>query len=301
MKCIMKIKLGIAPIAWSNDDMPELGGTTSVEQCIQEAKKAGYSGIELGGKFPRNPNIVKYLLDFYKIKMPGGWYGSKLRERSVEAEWKIMQDQISLLKLVNASVFVFADVSGSIQSVKSRRLSSRPKLKKNEWSGFCKKISEISKRLDDVGLPISYHPHMGTIIQNEDDIDRLLNYTNNKTNLLFDTGHLMFANADYNIILNKYIERVNHVHCKDIRKNILNIAIKKNLSFPNAFLKGIFTVPGDGCINYKPIFETLKKNKYKKWLVVEAEQNPNLANPFRYAKIGFKYLETNLKINGYKI
>ena len=114
----MKIKLGIAPIAWSNDDMPELGGDTPIENCLHESSEIGFTGIELGGKFPRNPGIIKFLLRKYNLKMPGGWYGSKLRERTVEQEWGLMQEQISLFKLVESEVFIFADVSGSIQSQK---------------------------------------------------------------------------------------------------------------------------------------------------------------------------------------
>jgi len=290
----MKIKIGIAPIAWSNDDLPELGGITPVEQCLSEAKQAGFKGIELGGKFPRNLNILKYLLDHFEIKMPGGWYGSKLRERSIDDEWFYMQEQIKLLQFVGASVFIFADISGSIQSEKEKKLSTRPKLNKDEWIEYCNKISEISNRLQDIGLPMSYHAHMGTIIQTEEDIEKFLEYSSKNTYLLYDTGHIKFAQGNLNRILVKFIERINHIHCKDIRKDILNIVLNEDLSFPESFLKGVFTVPGDGCIDYQPLLEILKKNKYNKWLVVEAEQDPKKANPFEYAKIGFNYLNNIL-------
>ena len=290
----MKIKIGIAPIAWSNDDLPELGGITPIEQCLSEAKQAGFEGIELGGKFPRNLNILKYLLDHFEIKMPGGWYGSKLRERSIDDEWFYMQEQIKLLQFVGASVFIFADISGSIQSEKEKKLSTRPKLNKDEWIEYCNKISEISNRLQDVGLPMSYHAHMGTIIQTEEDIEKFLEYSNKNTYLLYDTGHIKFAQGNLNRILVKFIERINHIHCKDIRKDTLNIVLNEDLSFPESFLKGVFTVPGDGCIDYQPLLEILKKNKYNKWLVVEAEQDPKKANPFEYAKIGFNYLNNIL-------
>ena len=214
----MKLKLGIAPIAWSNDDMPELGGDTPIETCLDEASSAGFIGIELGGKFPRNPGIIKFLLTKYNLNLPGGWYGSRLREKNVEEEWMSMQDQIELLKHLNSSVFVFADISGSIQGEAETNLSNRPQLNQNEWKEYCQKISEISIRLDSVGLPMSYHEHMGTIIQTEDDVDKFLELTNEKTFLLFDTGHLFFAQADYENILKKYISRINHVHCKDVRK-----------------------------------------------------------------------------------
>jgi len=296
----MKINLGIAPIAWSNDDMPDLGGDTPIETCLSEAKSAGFNGIELGGKFPRNPGTIKYLLNKFNLEMPGGWYGAYLNERSVEEEWQAMQNQIELYKLTNSSVFIFADVSGSIQGEPKMPLSKRPRLKDNEWNDYCNKISEIAKRLSDIGLPMSYHEHMGTIIQSEQDIYRFLDNTDDKTSLLFDTGHIFFAKGDYKSILNKYISRVNHVHCKDIRKEILNRSLSNDLSFRDSFLEGVFTVPGDGDINYKPLFETLYDNKYSKWLIVEAEQDPKKANPLKYAKIGYKYLNRVLTEIGYQ-
>ena len=295
----MYIKLGIAPIAWSNDDMPELGGDTPIETCLKESSIAGFSGIELGGKFPRNHGIIKFLLKKYKLKLPGGWYGSFLRERSINEEWSAMQDHINLLKFVNADVFVFADISGSIQGNPKMPLDLRPRLNNDEWKSYGYKISEISNRLDDIGIPMSYHEHMGTIIQTEDDINRFINETNDKTFLLYDTGHLFFAQADYLNILKRNISKINHIHCKDIRKEVLKNSLKKNLSFRDSFLEGVFTVPGDGCINYKPLLKILFENNYNKWLVVEAEQDPKKANPFKYAKIGFNYLANALSEIGY--
>ena len=297
----MKIKLGIAPIAWSNDDMPELGGDTPIEQCLEEASTAGFTGIELGGKFPRNPGITNFLLNKYKLKMPGGWYGSLLRTRSAEDEWVAMQDHLNLLKLVNADVFVFADVSGSIQGDQTKRLSTRPTMEDDEFVEYCKKINDISNRLSDEGIPMSYHEHMGTIIQTENDVDRFMNNTNQNTFLLYDTGHLLFAEANYERVLKNYISKINHVHCKDIRQNILENSLKNDLSFRESFLDGVFTVPGDGCIDYEPLFEILYQNNYDKWLIIEAEQDPKKANPLEYAKIGFTYLSSTLKKVDYEL
>ena len=297
----MKINLGIAPIAWSNDDMPDFGGDTPIETCLFEAQSVGFRGIELGGKFPRNPGTIKYLLNKFNLELPGGWYGAHLNERSVEEEWQAMQNRIELYKLINSSVFIFADISGSIQGEPKIPLSKRPRLNDNEWSVYCNKISEIAKRLSDIGLPMSYHEHMGTIIQSEQDIYRLLDNTDDKTSLLFDTGHIFFAKGDYESILKKYVSRVNHVHCKDIRKEILNKSLLNDLSFRDSFLEGVFTVPGDGYINYKPLFEILYDNKYSKWLIVEAEQDPKKANPLKFAKIGYNYLNRILTEVGYQI
>ncbi len=297
----MKIKLGIAPIAWSNDDMPELGGDTPIEKCLEDVKLSGFTGIELGGKFPRNPGITNYLLNKFNLKMPGGWYGAHLRGRSVKEEWAALQDHLNLLKLVKADVFVFADISDSIQGEANKPLSKRPSLEKNEWKNYCNKISELSNMLMDEGMPMSYHEHMGTIIQTEDDVDRFVSLTNDYTFLLFDTGHLMFAQADYVMILKNYIDRINHIHCKDIRKNILLKSIEEDMSFRDSFLEGVFTVPGDGCINYDPIINILYKNNYNKWLIIEAEQDPKKANPLEYAKIGYKCLSETIAKYGYNI
>ncbi len=297
----MKIKIGVAPIAWSNDDMPELGGDTPIEDCLSEAALAGYSGIELGGKFPRNPGIIKFLLKKNNLSLPGGWYGAKLRQRNVEDEWQNMQEQVELLKTLNSEIFIFADVSDSIQSKGDITLNHRPKINLNEWKEYCNKISEISNRLSDVGLPMSYHQHMGTIIQSEKDVDIFLELTNENTKLCYDTGHLVFAKANYQNVLKKYISRINHIHCKDIRKKILDESLENNLSFKDSFLKGVFTVPGDGFIDYYPLLKILYQNNYQKWLVVEAEQDPKKANPFEFAKIGYGYLANNIKKIGYEI
>ena len=297
----MKLKLGIAPIAWSNDDMPELGGDTPIEQCLEEASLAGFTGIELGGKFPRNPGITNFLLKKYNLKMPGGWYGSLLRGRSVNDEWAAMQDHLNLLKMVKADVFVFADVSGSIQGDQSRKLSTRPNMDNAEFVEYCKKINEISNRLYNEGMPMSYHEHMGTIIQTEYDVDRFMENTNDNTFLLYDTGHLLFAQADFERVLKNYVTKINHVHCKDIRKNILENSLNNDLSFRESFLDGVFTVPGDGCIDYEPLFKILHENNYEKWLIIEAEQDPKKANPLEYAKIGHNYLTKIVSENGYSL
>ena len=297
----MKIKLGIAPIAWSNDDMPELGGDTPIEKCLDDAKKSGFTGIELGGKFPRNPGITKFLLEKFELKMPGGWYGALLRNRSAKDEWLALQDHLNLLKLVSADVFIFADVSGSIQGDQTQALTKRPKLDKDEWKNYCNKINDLSNMLMDEGIPMSYHEHMGTIIQSEEDIDMFMNLTNDNTYLLYDTGHLMFAEANYERVLKNYISRINHVHCKDIRNEVFLNSIDNDLSFRDSFLNGVFTVPGDGCIDYGPLIKVLFDSNYKDWLIIEAEQDPKKADPLEYAKIGYNYLYKTIAKNGYTI
>ena len=297
----MSVKLGVAPIAWSNDDMPELGGETTLDQCLQEASQAGYIGIESGGKFPKSSAELIPKLNKYNLHLCSGWYGANLRKNSVEEEKKLIQEQLKLFKDCKSPCIVFAEVSGSIQGDPSRKLSSRPQMDSDEWKSFCNKISEMGKFLEDQGMPLAYHHHMGTVIETQKDTERLMDNTNDSVKLTLDTGHMLFAKGDSKMIFENYSSRLHHIHCKDIRKNILDKSLKEDLSFRGAFLEGAFTVPGDGCIDYKPLFDILKKNKYSGWLVVEAEQDPKKANPLEYAIKGYKYLTETLKKSNIQI
>ena len=297
----MSVKLGVAPIAWSNDDMPELGGETTLEQCLEEASQAGYIGVESGGKFPKDSLVLIPKLEKYNLSLCSGWYGANLRKNSVKEEKQYLQQQLKLFQDCKSPCIVFAEVSGSIQGDPNRKLSTRPQMNKEEWKNFCEKISEIGKYLEDQGMPLAYHHHMGTVIETQEDTERLMESTHDSVKLTLDTGHMLFAKGDSKKIFENYNSRIKHVHCKDIRKNVLEKSLKEDLSFREAFLEGAFTVPGDGCIDYKPLFDILKKNKYSGWLVVEAEQDPQKANPLEYAIKGYKYLTETLKKSNIEI
>ena len=299
----MTVKLGIAPIAWSNDDMPELGGDTPLEQCLSEASEAGFIGIESGGKFPKQSKDLLPLLEKHNLNLCSGWYGANLRKNSVKEEIELIQSQLALFKDCNSPCIVFAEVSGSVQGDPKKKLSERPQMDLEESKSFYKKISEMAKYLKDQGMPLAYHHHMGTVIETHEDTTKLLENTDDSVKLTLDTGHMLFAQGNSKEILENFSSRIVHIHCKDIRKNVLENSLENDLSFRDAFLEGAFTVPGDGCIDYKPLFDILKTKSYSGWLVVEAEQDPAKANPFEYAKIGYKYLtETlnNSKIEIYK-
>ena len=297
----MSVKLGIAPIAWSNDDMPELGGETSLDQCLDEASQAGFIGIESGGKFPKTSKELLPKLNKYNLNLCSGWYGGNLRQNSTDEEKQLIRGQLDLFKDCNAPCIVFAEVSGSIQGDPNRKLSTRPQMDNDEWNSFCNKLSEMGKFLEDEGMPLAYHHHMGTVIETQEDTIRLLENTDDSVKLTLDTGHMLFAQGNSKKILENFSSRVIHIHCKDIRKNVLENSLKNDLSFRGAFLEGAFTVPGDGCIDYKPLFDILKTINYSGWLVVEAEQDPAKANPFQYAKIGYKYLTETLKSSNIEI
>ena len=297
----MSIKLGVAPIAWSNDDMPELGGETTLEQCLSEARRAGFTGIESGGKFPKNSKELLPKLEKENLQLCSGWYGASLLKNTPKEEFKLMREQMNLFKDCKSPCMVFAEVTNSIQGDPKKPLSQKPKLSEDEWKLLVPRMNEIGKMMIDENMPLAYHHHMGTVIETEAETRRLIESTNDNVKLLIDTGHMLFAGGDSIKLTNDFIERIIHVHCKDIRKDVLEKSLKNDSTFRQAFLDGAFTVPGDGCINYKPFLTILKKKDYKGWLVVEAEQDPAKANPFEYAKIGYNYLSKTAKDCGFEI
>ena len=230
------------------------------------------------------------MLEKYNLKLCSGWYGANLRINSVKEEIELIQEQLKLFQDCNAPCIVFAEVSDSIAGDPKRPLSTRPKMDDEEWKNYCKKISEIGKYLEDQSMPLAYHHHMGTVVESQKDTERLLENTSKQVKLILDTGHMLFAGGNFMEIAKNFKERIIHVHCKDMRKNILERSLLGDFSFRQAFLDGAFTVPGDGCIDYQPLLNFLKEENYKGWLVVEAEQDPAKANPLEYAKIGYNYL-----------
>ncbi len=297
----MSIKLGIAPIAWSNDDMPELGGETTLEQCLSEASKAGFTGIESGGKFPKNSKELIPKLEKENLQLCSGWYGATLLKNTPKEEFKLMREQMDLFKDCKSPCMVFAEVTNSVQGDPKTPLSKKPKLSEDEWKLLISRINEISKMMLDENMPLAYHHHMGTVIETEDETRRLIESTSDTVKLLIDTGHMLFAGGNSIKLTEDFMERIIHVHCKDIRKNVLEKSLKNDSTFRQAFLDGAFTVPGDGCIDYKPFLTVLKNRNYEGWLVVEAEQDPAKANPFEYAKIGYNYLSKTAKECGFNI
>ena len=297
----MSIKLGIAPIAWSNDDMPELGGETTLEQCLSEASKAGFTGIEFGGKFPKNSKELIPKLEKENLQLCSGWYGATLLKNTPKEEFELMREQMDLFKDCKSPCMVFAEVTNSVQGDPKTPLSKKPKLSEDEWKLLIPRINEISKMMIDENMPLAYHHHMGTVIETEDETRRLIESTSDSVKLLIDTGHMLFAGGNSIKLTEDFMERIIHVHCKDIRKDVLEKSLKNDSTFRQAFLDGAFTVPGDGCIDYKPFLTVLKNRNYEGWLVVEAEQDPAKANPFEYAKIGYNYLSKTAKECGFNI
>ncbi|MBT3360774.1 MAG: myo-inosose-2 dehydratase [Rhodospirillales bacterium] len=286
----MSVQIGINPLTWTNDDMPELGGDTPLEVCLSETAAAGYAGIELGNKFPRVSSELRPILQAHRLELISGWYSGELLSRSVADEKAAVEDHLTLLADMGCSVMVFAEVTGCIHGSKGTPLSTRPHVPDGEWAQYGQRLTEMGKYLAGRGVAMAFHHHMGTAVQSAQDVDRLMENTGDEVGLLLDTGHLAYGGGDPVAAARTYAARINHVHCKDTRKDVLTRSLETDAGFMDSVLEGVFTVPGDGFIDYPGVFEALRSAGYAGWLVVEAEQDPAIAIPLTYAKMGYDYL-----------
>lgn len=286
------IKLAIAPIGWSNDDLPELGGHIPFEQCIREMAEAEYQGCEVGNKFPREPAELKAALQPLKLSVASAWYSTYFTENGrADETLQGFIKHMHFLKAMGAKVIVVSECGHAVQGKPLAVLDHQPKFNDIEWQALIDGLHTIGKLAAAEEMQIVYHHHMGTGIQSKTEIDKLMKQTDpTLVSLLFDTGHLYFANENPIDVLREHFQRIKHVHLKDIRREVLNQTREQALSFLTAVKAGVFTVPGDGCIDFQPILELLKANAYHGWLVVEAEQDPEKAPPLEYAKKARKYL-----------
>jgi inosose dehydratase len=284
------LKIGINPLTWTNDDMPELGGQTPLETCLSEAKLAGYDGVELGNKFPRDAATLKPILARHGLSLVSGWYSGRLLERSAADEIAAVESHLSLLAATGCTTMVFAEVSFCVHGERGTKLSRRPRLDDKGWRRLTSGLNDVAYHLQRRGVRMAYHHHMGTVVETADEIDRLMQMTGPEVGLLLDTGHLTYAGGDPAAAAQRHAERIVHVHCKDIRRDVLTKAQQQDWSFLDAVLAGVFTVPGDGCVDYPGVFEPLAAIGYRGWLVVEAEQDPAKAHPLTYARMGHAYL-----------
>jgi inosose dehydratase len=279
------VSLGIAPIAWTNDDMPELGGENTFEQCVSEMALAGFTGSEIGNKYPKDSVVLKKALELRGIRICNAWFSSFLTTKPLSDTVDAFIKQRDFLDALGAKVIGVAEQGHSIQGMLDVPvIDKKPTFSEEEWKKLAEGLNELGKLAADKGMIVAYHHHMGTGVQTLEEIDRLMEMTDcNLVYLLFDTGHLTFSNIDPVSVLNKYIKRIKHVHLKDIRKEVLDKVYAEHYSFLKAVKNGVFTIPGDGMLDFEPIFKILEENDYKGWFVVEAEQDPAKANPLEYA------------------
>lgn len=294
----MKVRIGINPITWTNDDVPELGGDTPLETCLRETKQAGYAGTELGGKFPRQSSVLKPIMAQYGLAVISGWFDGRCDEKEVDAEFDAILPHLQLLRDMGSKHVVYADTSRGRHGAIWGPISQRPTLSADEWPVYGKKLTALAEKFADFGVRMAFHHHMGTIIETDEEVGLMMKHSGEAVGLLYDTGHSVFSGGDPLTLLKKHVKRVVHVHCKDARKPMLEKARAEDMSFMGAVMEGIFTVPGDGFIDYPAILRELAQNNYSGWLVVEAEQDPKKANPLQYATMGFNNLSRMAKEAG---
>jgi inosose dehydratase len=298
----MTIRFGINPIGWTNDSMHWLGDFIPVETCLAEARAAGFSGIELGRKMPKEGKALRGLLDRNGLRLVGGWYSGKLLQRDSRAEIAALNERLALHRACGAEILVYAETSGDIINDVEARRSARPQIDSAQaWKTFGERASEVADHLADQGVSMAFHHHMGTVVESAEDVARLMENTRPSVGLLLDTGHLTYGGGDPVAAIRTYGARINHVHCKDIRRYALEACRRRDASFSEAILSGIFTAPGDGIVDYPAVFSALKAANYRGWVIQEAEQDPRVANPAIYAELGFAHLDRTARAVGFSI
>lgn len=286
------VKLGIAPIGWTNDDLPDLGGENTFEQCISEMALAGFTGCEIGNKYPEDPKVLKPYLDIRGLTICNAWFSSLFTSQPYAVTEQAFVKHRDRLHALGAKIIGASEQGNSIQGKPLNVFGpDKPVYTKEQWQQVADGYNRLGQLARDRGMTLTIHHHMGTGIQTAAEIDTLMDMTDPKlVYLLYDTGHLVCAGVDPEALLAKYVRRVRHVHLKDVRADVLRAARQNGWSFLQAVREGMFTVPGDGSINFAPLFEILKEADYRGWMVVEAEQDPANANPFEYAVKARKYI-----------
>ena len=281
-----KVKLGIAPIAWTNDDMPDLGKENTFEQCVSEMALAGFTGSEVGNKYPKDPEVLKKALELRGVEICNQWFSSFLITKPFEEVEKEFRAQLAFLKAMGAKVIGASEQSYSVQGqMDTPVFGHKYEMNDEEWDTFCTGMNKLGKiAKEEYGIALTFHHHMGTVVQSLAEVDRMMENTDPEyVSLLFDTGHFTYCGEDPLEVVKKYVHRIKHVHLKDIRPEVVEQVKKENMSFLAGVRAGAFTIPGDGCINYDPIFKVLEDAGYEGYMVVEAEQDPAKANPLEYA------------------
>lgn len=288
-----KVKLGIAPIAWTNDDMPDLGKENTFEQCVSEMALAGFTGSEVGNKYPKDPEVLKKALELRGVEICNQWFSSFLITKPFEEVEKEFRAQLAFLKAMGAKVIGASEQSYSVQGqLDTPIFGHKYEMNDQEWDTFCTGMNKLGKiAKEEYGIAFTFHHHMGTVVQSLAEVDRMMENTDPEyVSLLFDTGHFTYCGEDPLEVVKKYVHRIKHVHLKDIRPEVVEQVKKENMSFLAGVRAGAFTIPGDGCINYDPIFKVLEEAGYEGYMVVEAEQDPAKANPLEYAIRARKFI-----------
>lgn len=284
----MTIRFGVSPIAWINDDMPELGGDTPLATVLGDIRDVGFAGVELGGAFPKDPAELRALLGGYGLDLVGGWYSAELLTRTADEEIAALQPHLALLKAMGSTVWVQAETSNAIHGARGTPLSATPRLE--GWAAFGHRVTQVADYIRGQGLAFAYHHHLGTVVERPQDLDAFLRHTGQSVGLTLDTGHAALGGISPVAALHAHRNRIAHVHCKDVRREVFAGVQRDGRSFLDGVLAGMFTVPGDGDLDFGAVMRALADIDYSGWIIVEAEQDPAVANPRTYAELGLSTL-----------
>lgn len=287
------IRYGTNPIAWSNDDDQSLGAHISLKQCLDETAAIGFDGIEKGHKFPTSPEGLQAELEPRGLRYISGWHSTNLLVNSLEDEKAAMQPALDFLKAMDAEVIITCETSNATHGQNDTPLTARPVLAEDRWQAFGAGLTALGDVAAEQGITLVYHHHMGTIVQSEEEIDRLMAVTGPSVELLLDLGHCWYGGGDPESVARKYMHRIGHIHCKNVRPQIVQQVWDEGLSFLEGVRRGTFTVPGDaeGAVDFPAVLRIAAEHGYAGWLVIEAEQDPDRYTPFDYQSLGLKSLK----------
>ena len=297
----MKAKLGMSPIAWWNDDLVELSDDVSLEECLRQSRSAGFTGMEMGRRFPSDPAVMLPILKAAGVTLCGGWFSGRLVDDDLAADKDRIMPMIELFKAVAAPCIVYGEIARSIQGDRSRPLATKPRLSEDEMKAYARKMTAFGEWCAGQGMPLSYHHHMAAVVETEPELDLFMKNSGEGIPLLFDAGHLAFAGGDVLRAIDKHHKRITHVHVKDVRMDVINKLDRSRQSFLDAVALGAFTVPGDGSLDFAAIVKKFANYGYEGWFVVEAEQDPVKAPPLKMAQIGYKELMRVMTAAGYTV
>lgn len=286
----MKAKLGMSPIAWWNDDLPELSDDVSLEECLRQSRSAGFTGMEMGRRFPSDPDVMLPILKAADVTLCGGWFSGTLVDEELAANQDRILPMIELFKAVNAPCIVYGEVGRSIQGKREIPLAEKPRLADDEMKAYASKVTAFGEWCADQGMPLAYHHHMAAVVETEPELDAFMAASGPGIPLLLDAGHLAFAGGDVLRAIDRHHARITHVHVKDIRRSVVDALDRSKQSFLDAVALGAFTVPGDGSLDFAAIVQLLADYGYEGWFVVEAEQDPRKNPPLEMAQVGYKEL-----------
>ena len=297
----MKAKLGIAPIAWWNDDLAELSDDVSLEECLSQAQQAGFTGMETGRRFPMDAAVLGPIMARYGMSVCGGWFSGLLLDGDIEVEKDRIRAQMDFFIAAKAPCIVYGETARSVQGDRSRPLATKPELDEDQIRTYARKMTAFGEWCADQGMPLSYHHHMAAAIETEAELDLFMKHSGAGIPLLYDAGHMAFAGGDVLRVIDKHHARISHVHTKDVRMAVINRLDRSRESFLDAVVKGAFTVPGDGSLDFVAIVKKLASYGYEGWFVVEAEQDPVKSPPLKMAKIGHQELLRVMAAAGYEV